>query len=152
MGLFSTFFYNDMPLIYQVHSLNVWYRLGISKVYHWDLHIQGIFIVYTLYIRGIYMIYRVTSTNLRNIHCIYLVYTWNIHGIYTVIQWHLYIELNNIIEGIFIVYIMYIHYIYYDIHYISCAYAPPGGWCCGGGQGPIPPAPPAMHHLDESWL
>jgi hypothetical protein len=27
MGLFSTFFNNDMPLIYQVHSLNV---LGIS--------------------------------------------------------------------------------------------------------------------------
>jgi hypothetical protein len=27
LGLFSTFFYNDMPMIYQVHSMNI---LGIS--------------------------------------------------------------------------------------------------------------------------
>ncbi len=39
---------------------------------------------------------------------------------------------------------MYIHDIYNDIHCILSAYAPPGGWCCGGRQGPIPPAPPAM--------
>ncbi len=32
MGLFLTFFYNDMPMIYQVHSLK---RLGISLVYHY---------------------------------------------------------------------------------------------------------------------
>ena len=29
------------------------------------------------------------------------------------------------------------------IHSIFCVYTPPGGWCCGGGHGPIPPAPPA---------
>jgi hypothetical protein len=63
--------------------------------------------------------------------CIYMVYTWYI-------QWHL------LIPGISITYTMYMHGIYMDIHGISCAYAPPGGWFCRGGQGPIPPAPPAM--------
>ncbi len=85
MGLFSTFFYNDMPMIYQVHSMNVlgiwmclvyhwhiiikrvqnkpvWYRLGISKRYAWGLHIQWIFIVYTMYIHGIYIVYTMMST------------------------------------------------------------------------------------------
>ncbi len=32
MGLLSTFFYNDMPMIYQVYSLNI---LGISLAYHY---------------------------------------------------------------------------------------------------------------------
>ncbi len=30
------------------------------------------------------------------------------------------------------------------MHSIICIYTPSGGWCCGGGQGPIPPAPPAI--------
>jgi hypothetical protein len=28
MGLFFTFFYNDMPMIYQVHSINILYTAG----------------------------------------------------------------------------------------------------------------------------
>ncbi len=78
MGLFRTFFfYNDMPKIYQVHSICLWYtkyiewmylayhrhiiikkvwnkpiryRLGISKGYAWHLHIHGIYYEYTRYI------------------------------------------------------------------------------------------------------
>jgi hypothetical protein len=30
------------------------------------------------------------------------------------------------------------------IYGIICVYTPPGGWFCGGGQGPIPLAPPAI--------
>ena len=30
------------------------------------------------------------------------------------------------------------------MHSIIRVYTPSGGWCCGGGQGPIPQAPPAI--------
>ncbi len=50
--------------------------------------------------------------------------------------------------SIYIVYTWYIHNIFLGftmyIHSIICVFTPPGGWCCGGGQGPIPPAPPAI--------
>ncbi len=59
------------------------YRLGISKGYARDLHIQRIFIVYTMYIQCIYIVYTVTSTYSKNIHCIYHVYEWYIHCIYS---------------------------------------------------------------------
>ena len=43
-------------------------------------------------------------------------------------------------------YTWHIHYIYitYLLHSIMCVFSAPGGWCCGGGQGPIPPDPPAI--------
>ena len=39
--------------------------------------------------------------------------------------------------------VIYNVYTWY-IHSILCVYTPPGGWCCGGGQDPIPPDPPAI--------
>ena len=41
------------------------------------------------------------------------------------------------IPGIYNVYILH-------IHSILLFSTPPGGWCCGRGQGPIPPEPPAI--------
>ena len=40
-------------------------------------------------------------------------------------------------------YVIYNVYTWY-IHSILCVYIPLGGWCCRGGQGPIPPDPPAI--------
>ena len=85
---------------------------------------------YTTYIPWLFMIiygiYFVVY--IMYIQCICLVYILNILGIYI---WYV---LN--ILCIYMVCTLYIHSI---IH----VYSPPGGWCCGGGQGPIPPAPPA---------
>ena len=50
---------------------------------------------------------------------IYMEYTWYIHGIYV------------IKPCMYFVYIMHVQRL-------------PGGWCCAGGQVPIPPDPPAM--------
>ncbi len=88
-----------------------------------------------MYIHGIYSDIYIFKEYTMYIPCIYM--AWHT-------QWHLHIQ------GIFYVYTMYIQCIYMDIHGISCAYAPPGGWCCRGGQGPIPPAPPAM--TSPGWI
>jgi hypothetical protein len=52
------------------------------------------------------------------------------------------------ILGIYIVYfgdiqcICLVYTLY--MHSIICVYTPSDGYCCAGGQGPIPPAPPAI--------
>ncbi len=77
----------------------------------------------------------------------YSMYISSIYMVYTLyIQWHLHIQ------GIFYVYTMYIHGIYMNIHGISCAYAPPGGWCCGGGQSPIPRISTGSTSNDIAWM
>jgi hypothetical protein len=77
-------------LVYHWHIIikRVWNkpicsRPGISQGYAWGLHIQWIFIVYTMYIHRIFMVFTVMSTYSRNIHSIYMVYTWYIHGLYS---------------------------------------------------------------------
>ena len=90
-------------IIKRVQNKPVWYRLGISKRYAWGLHIQWIFIVYTMYIHGIYSDVFILKE-------------------YTLI--------NSIYNDVYI-YIVYVQ----DIQCITCAYTPPSGWCCGGGQG-----------------
>ena len=60
----------------------------------------------------------------------FMVYTLYIHKL------GIYIGYVLNIPCLYMVYTVYIHSM---IH----VYSPPGGWCCGGGQGPIPPAPPA---------
>ncbi len=35
----------------------------------------------------------------------------------------------------------------WNIHSIFCVYTPPGGWCCGGGQDPIPPDPHSTQYV-----
>ena len=71
MGLFRTFFYNDMPMIYQVYSLNILdislayhykkrYRTnpsGIDSLYPRDMRDIYIFNEYSLYIPCLYMVY-----------------------------------------------------------------------------------------------
>ena len=62
--------------------------------------------------------YWLTSVRHRSISKIYTRYIfwhWYIPGIYLVYTWYIPMHQNKI----------------------------PGGWCCGGGQGPIPPVPPA---------
>ena len=98
-------------------------------------------------------------------------FAWNIPCIWTVYTMHMLKRLRYttyipwlfmIIYGInFMVYTLYIHklgiyigyvlnipclYMVYTvyIHSIIHVYSPPGGWCCGGGLGPIPPTPPAI--------
>ncbi len=60
------------------------------------------------------------------------------------------------ILGIYIIYIWDIQcicmvYAWY-MHSIICEYTPSGGWCCGGGQGPIPPAPPAITSESHNFI
>jgi hypothetical protein len=133
-----------MPDIYIFKEYSL-YMLCIYNVYtwyiQWHLHIQGIFIVYAMYIQCIYMVYTVTSTYSRNILCIYHVYTMYIHCIYSDI--YIFKEYSMYLPCIYNVYtcaeanLNWIYIVYY-------AYILPGGWCWGGGQGPIPPAPPAI--------
>ena len=67
----------------------------------------------------------------------YTLYMHSICSVYTLYILGIYIGYVLNIPCIYMVYTVYIHSI---IH----VYSPPGGWCCGGGQGPIPPAPPAI--------
>ncbi len=80
---------------------------------------------YTTYIQWKYMVY--TAWIIQSIYLIYIVHILYIHCICY--------DIHLIIQ----VYVMYIHYIYIvyvqNIQCITCAYTPPGGWCCGGGQG-----------------
>ncbi len=65
----------------------------------------------------------------KHIHCLFFVYTMYILGIYIVYFW--------CIQCVSLVYTVY-------MHSIICVYTPSGGWCCGGGHGLIPQAPPAI--------
>ena len=51
------------------------------------------------------------------------------------------------IPGIYLVYTLTLVYTWYIpgiyLVYTNVKNLLPGGWCCGGGQGPIPPVPPA---------
>ena len=76
-----------------------------------------------MYIYGIYHAYTIYILNT------FIVYYQYILGIYIVYVWD--------IQCIFLVYTLY-------MHSIICVYTPSGGWYCGGGQGPIPQAPPAI--------
>ncbi len=98
------------------------YTMHIQKSFWYSSYIPRIFMEYTIwYILCIYLnIPSLYIVYAQYIHCIYLVYIEYIVGIY------------NYMLSIYIVYTC-----------IICVYTPPGGWCCGGGQGPIPPAPPA---------
>ena len=64
----------------------------------------------------------------KYIPCIYLVY------IRYILAYTKYIPGIYFDVGIYLVYTRYIASIQNSI---------PDGWCCGGGQGPIPPVPPA---------
>jgi hypothetical protein len=105
-----------------------------------------------MYIPCIYHVY--TARDL-----IYQLYTKNIHCIYYMVILSIYVAYTKYIYSIFFLYILHILGIYivyfWDIqcisstytlymHSIICVYTPSGGWYCGGGQGPIPPAPPAI--------
>ncbi len=105
-----------------------------------------IYQVYTWYIPCIYRTF-------SDIPVIYQEYSWNIlHGIsfvYTCI-YHVYTQYMLIyvvytwyIYSIFLGYTMCMLCTYIVYTCIICVFTPPGGWCCGGGQGPIPPAPRA---------
>ena len=52
------------------------------------------------------------------------------------------------IHEIYMLHTIHTHDIYMTyflhLHSILWVYTAPGGWCCGGGQGPIPPDPPAI--------
>jgi hypothetical protein len=87
----------------------------------------------------IYQLY--TST--KNIHCIYYMVILSIYVAYIVYTQYIYC--------IYLVYIVYFWdiqciYMAYTLymHSMICVYTPSGGWYCGEGQGPIPPAPPAI--------
>ncbi len=108
----------NIPCIYHVYTINILVRLWYTS------YIPRLFIVYTTwFILSKYFVYA------KYIYCISSVYTMYILGKYIVYFW--------VSKCIYLVYTLF-------IHGIICVYTPPGGWCCGGGQGPIPPAPPAI--------
>ncbi len=118
------------------------YRLGICHVYVSGHHMTWIYYKYNWYIPCRYLAG-------CDIPVIYNEYTWYIlNCISYVYAIYIYIEYMLNIHSIYNVYNMYIHYIYmvysWNMNSIICVYTRPGGWCCGGGQGPIPPAPPAI--------
>ncbi len=131
MGLFGT---SHVP----VWTRHILYMQGIQQVYAWSIQVRDWYWTKpSILLYGIYRPYhRVTQI---------LVFTWYIPGIYL---WHQHIP------GMCQVYIGYrpvstiypSHmsgiYIPYTI-YIFISTFSPGGWCCGGVQGPIPAAPPA---------
>ncbi len=98
MDLYSTFFYDDIPLIYQVNFKNI---LGVSKVYHfikryrtnpfvldqvytrWYMYDNYIYMEYTMYILCIHYVYTGLYTGQGVIHQLY---TRNIHGIYHMVH------------------------------------------------------------------
>ena len=115
----------DIYQVYQVYTnvkVYTWYIPGIYHLYLWYIpgYIPGI-LVYTCYIqvydqlRGLRDWYRTSAS--RFLCGIYLLCRrhWLIVGIYLVYTWYIPTYKNLL----------------------------PGGWCCGGGQGPIPPVPPA---------
>ncbi len=94
-----------------------------------------------MYIPCIYMVYTVTPTYSKNILRIYHVCTWYtmyVHGIYIV-----YTVTSTYSRNILCIYHVYTMYIHGYTWYIMCLCST---WplMLGGGQGPIPPAPPAM--------
>ncbi len=110
---------------------------------------SGIYLVCTMHIHDILQ---------YNVHDIYHTYTWHIHVInhtytyiyhtYTIHIYIIYMTYGINIHDIFMTYTIHTHDIYMTytlhIHSILWVYSAPGGWCCGGGQGPIPPDPPAI--------
>ena len=130
------------------------YEVGIYQAYWWHGHMTEIYQVYTWYILCIYrkvsdipVIYQEYVWNIP--YGISFVYTW-IYHVYTLYMLSIYIVYTWYIYSIFLGYTMYIFGIYIVMHSIICVYTPSGGWCCGGGQGPIPPAPPAITATAES--
>ena len=142
----------------QTHFYFTWYIPYIWMRTPYAFDIACIYLVYTMYIPvcdilGIHQAY-----SLYILHCLYFVYTSDILYIYIV--YTEYIPCNTLyIHGIYYVYvcnilITYMEYILdmsviynvytWYIHSILCVYTPSGGWCCGGGQGPIPPDPLAI--------
>ncbi len=101
-----------MPLIYHV-------SLYIPCIYQSVCDIPVIYQAYSLYI----------------LHCLSFVYTSYIQ--YICIVYHQYSEYAWDIIWIFLLQCIYMVH----AQYIMRVYTPPGGWCCRGGQDPIPPDP-----------
>ena len=120
--IYQTYWWHGhMPEIYHAYGRYILCICWKVEIYHIYTMIIHDYLWYIL--RGIYHVYTTF------IQCICLVYILYILGIYI---WYV---LN--ILCIYMVYTVYIHSI---IH----VYSPPSGWCCRGGQGPIPPTPPAI--------
>ncbi len=131
-------YHNDI-IIKKVRNKPICSEVGIYQAlvrWAYDWNIPGIYLVYTMhipksfwyssYIPRIFMEYTIWY-----ILCIYL----NIPRLYIV-------HAQNYALYILGIYIVY----FWDMQCIcivSNVYTPPSGWCCRGGQGPIPPAPPA---------
>ena len=94
------------------------YGFDIPGINHeYTMYIKSIW-TYGFYIPGIYHVYTMYIQGICDIPFTYQTYTLYIQGIYKVYMLH--------------------------IHSILLLSTPPGGWCCGGGHGPIPPEPPAI--------
>ncbi len=76
-------------------------------------------------------------TYILYVSSIYHAYTLYIHGIYYVYVCNILITYMEYITDMSVIYNVYT----WNIHSIFFLYTPPSGWCCRGGQGPIPPDP-----------
>ena len=156
-------------IVYYIHILIIYhvYPEYIPSIYlRYTIHIPGIYIGYTIHMYCICKVYTkdkqcskyneyvwyITGISHPDwyMHGIYMVYTWYIPSIWCPHTYVWYIPCKTfmgLFRTFFYIDIRVIYQVYpQDIHGISryTCYIPLGGWCCGGGQGPIPPDPPAI--------
>ncbi len=147
--------------VWDIHSISQGYNFKkrywtnpwvVKQVYIGYIGEDGILLKYTRYITWYISCIYLSVSDIPDIYqeylwyilyglsfvytCIYQVYTEYMLSIYIVYTWYVY--------SIFLGYTMYIFGIYSIYTLYNMRMYSTGGWCCGGGQGPIPLAPPAI--------